>query len=163
MPPDRISKTNAARLLDAKGIEYELRFYEFDPEDLSSDKVAAQIGLPHEQVYKTLVAKGDRHGVLLAVLPGDAELDLKALAKLSGNRRVEMAPLKEVQALTGYIRGGVTALGCKRNYPVYLEEEVILFDRISVSAGVRGTQILLSPDNYISAVDATLGAIIRPR
>ena len=163
MPHDHKPKTNAARLLDARGIDYELRVYEFDPEDLSSDKVAAQIGLPHEQVFKTLVAKGDRTGVLLTVLPGDAELDLKALAKLSGNRRVELAPLKEVQPLTGYIRGGVTALGCSRNYPVYAEEEIILFDRISVSAGVRGTQILLSPDDYISAVNATLGPIIRPR
>ncbi len=163
MPSSRNPKTNAARLLDAKAIDYELRVYEFDPADLSSDKVAAQIGLPHQEVYKTLVAKGDRHGPLLAVLPGDAELDLKALAKLSGNRRVEMAPLKEVQTLTGYIRGGVTALGCKGNYPVYVEEEIVLFDRISVSAGVRGTQILLSPDDYISAVAATLGPIIRAR
>ncbi len=163
MTSDRKTKTNAARLLDGLGIEYELRHYQFDPNDLSSDKVAAQIGLPHRQVYKTLVAKGDRHGALLAVLPGDAELDLKAVARLSDNRRVELAPLKEVQTLTGYIRGGVTALACKKDYPVFVEEEIILLDRISVSAGVRGTQIILSPDDYLAAVKATLGPIIRAR
>lgn len=163
MTADHKTKTNAARLLDGLGIEYELRCYEFDPDDLSSEKVAAQIGMPHNQVYKTLVAKGDRHGVLLAVLPGDAELDLKALARLSDNRRVELAPLKEVQTLTGYVRGGVTALACKKDYPVFAEEEIILADRISVSAGVRGIQIILAPDDYLTAVKATLGPIIRPR
>jgi Cys-tRNA(Pro)/Cys-tRNA(Cys) deacylase len=154
-------KTNAARILDGLGIAYELREYEFDPDDLSSAKVAAQIGLPHEQVFKTLVARGDRHGVLLAVLPGDMELDLKAIARLSDNRGVEMAPLKEVQTLTGYIRGGVTALGCKKDYPVYTAEEIELYDVISVSAGVRGTQILLAPADYLRATRATVGAIAR--
>ena len=154
-------KTNAARILDRLGIRYELREYRFDPDDLSSDKVAAEIGLPHGQVFKTLVARGDRGGVLLAVLPGDKELDLKALARLSGDRNVEMVPLKEVQALTGYVRGGVTALGSKKDYPVYAAEEIELYDVISVSAGVRGTQILVSPSDYLRATKASVGAMTR--
>ncbi len=104
-------KTNAARLLDTLGIKYELREYDVDPEDLSAETVARKVGLPAEQVFKTLVARGDRTGVLMAVVPGDAELDLKALAKLSGDRKVDTVPLKELQPLTGFIRGGVTALG----------------------------------------------------
>lgn len=154
-------KTNAARILDRLGIAYELREYPFDPDDLSSDKVAAEIGLPHAQVFKTLVARGDRRGVLLAVLPGDKELDLKALARLSGDRRVELAALREVQPLTGYVRGGVTALGAKKDYPVFASEEMRRYDVISVSAGVRGTQILLAPDDYLRATKATLGEITR--
>lgn len=110
-------KTNAVRLLDEMGIDYELREYEVDPDDLTAESVAAKIGLPPEQVFKTLVARGDRHGVCLAVVPGNARLDLKALAKLTGDRKVETVPLKEVQPLTGYIRGGVTVLGAKKAYP----------------------------------------------
>src|SRR5579884_1012488 len=113
-------KTNAIRLLDTLRIPYELREYEVDPEDLSAETVARKIGLPPEQVFKTLVAKGDRNGVCLAVVPGDAELDLKALAKVSGDRKIELVPLKEVLPVTGYVRGGVTALACKKDYPVYL-------------------------------------------
>jgi len=108
------------------------------------------------------VAKGDAHGILLAVVPGDAEVELKALARLSGNRSVELAPVSQLQALTGYIRGGVTALAAKRNYPVYLDESAQLYDIISVSAGIRGTQILLAPQDYIRATSATLGPIARP-
>jgi len=156
-------KTNAVRLLDELGIRYELREYEVDANDLSAESVANKIGLPAEQVFKTLVVKGDRNGVCLAVVPGDSELDLKALAKLSGNRKVELAPLKEVQPLTGYIRGGVTAFGGKKDYPVYLDETAILFDLISVSAGVRGTQIVLKPDDYVRVVKATTGEIARPK
>lgn len=156
-------KTNAIRLLDTLQISYELREYEVDPEDLSAETVARKIGLPPEQVFKTLVAKGDRNGVCLAVVPGNAELDLKALAKISGNRKIELAPLKEVQPLTGYIRGGVTALACKKEYPVYLDEIAVLFDVISISAGVRGTQILLKPEDYIRAVKASVGGIARAK
>ncbi len=130
-----------------------------DPEDLSAETVASKIGLPAEQVFKTLVSRGDRTGVLLAVVPGDAELDLKALARLSGDRRVELVPLREVQPLTGYVRGGVTALACKKEYPVLADETLELFDRISVSSGLRGLQILLAPADYLRAVRATLGAI----
>jgi Cys-tRNA(Pro)/Cys-tRNA(Cys) deacylase len=152
-------KTNAARLLDSLGIPYELRDYEVDPEDLSAETVARKIGLPAEQVFKTLVARGDRTGVLLAVVPGDAELDPKALARASGDRKADVVPLREVQPLTGYVRGGVTALGGKKDYPVFVEETIELFDVISVSAGARGTQLLLAPADYLRAVRGTLGAI----
>ena len=111
-------KTNAARLLDKMGIPYELKDYPVDPDDLSAENVAAKVGMPPEQVFKTLVARGDRHGVCFAVVPGDAQLDLKALARLSGDRKVETVPLKEVQPLTGYVRGGVTVFGAKKAFPV---------------------------------------------
>ena len=158
-----MAKSNAVRLLDERKVAYELREYEVDPDDLSAESVAAKIGLPPEQVFKTLVVRGDRNGVCMAVVPGDAELDLKALAKLTGDRRIEMVPLKDVQPLTGYIRGGVTALAAKKDFPVYLDETAILFDVISVSAGVRGTQILLNPEDYIAAVNATAGEIAKPK
>jgi Cys-tRNA(Pro)/Cys-tRNA(Cys) deacylase len=156
-------KTNAARALDAHGIRYELREYEVDPLDLAAETVAVKIGLPAEQVFKTLVMRGDRHGVCLAVVPGDCEVDEKALARLTGDRRVGMVPLKEVQALTGYIRGGVTALAAKRELPVFIDETAELFDVISISAGVRGTQILLAPGDYMKAVKATAGAIAKQK
>ena len=152
-------KTNAVRLLDEHKIHYELREYAVDPDDLSAETVAAKIGLPLEQVFKTLVVKGDRSGVCMAVVPGNAELDLKSLSKLTGDRKMELAPLKEVQPLTGYIRGGVTALAAKKDYPVYLDETAILFDAISISAGVRGMQVLLNPEDYLRVVNATTGDI----
>ena len=156
-------KTNAARLLDSLSIPYRLQDYEVDPDDLSAESVAAKIGLPPEQVFKTLVARGDRTGVLLAVVPGDAELDLKALARLSGDRKVDTVSLKEVQPLTGYIRGGVTALAGKKDYPVFADETIELFDEISVSAGARGTQILLAPADYLRATRATVGPIAKEK
>ncbi len=154
-------KTNAARLLDSLGIPYELREYEVDPDDLAAESVARKIGLPPEQVFKTLVARGDRTGVLLAVVPGDMELDLKALARLSGDRKAEVVALKEVQPLTGYVRGGVTALAGRKDYPVFVDETVELFDVVSISAGVRGTQILLAPADYLRATRGTVGAIAK--
>src|SRR6201998_3777756 len=117
-------KTNAVRLLEEMGIRYELREYEDDPDDLTAETVAAKTGLPAEQVFKTLVARGDRHGVCFAVVPGNCRLDLKALAKLTGDRKVETVPLKEVQPLTGYVRGGVTVLGAKKAYPVFVDETI---------------------------------------
>lgn len=156
-------KTNAARILDSLGISYELRSYEVDPDDLAAESVAAKINLPPEQVFKTLVAKGDRYGICLAVIPGNMQLDLKALAQVSGDRKIETVPLKEVQPLTGYIRGGVTALGCKKDYPVYVDELIELFDVISISAGVRGTQILLAPADYVRAVRAKVGEIAKEK
>ncbi|XXU42105.1 Cys-tRNA(Pro) deacylase [Sorangium sp. So ce1014] len=153
------TKTNAARILDSLGIQYELRAYEVDPGDLTAGTVARKIGLPPEQVWKTLVARGDRHGVCLAVVPGNAQLDLKAMARLTGDRKVDTVPLKEVQPLTGYVRGGVTALGAKKAYPVYADETIELFDVVSISAGVRGTQILLAPGDYLRATNARVGAI----
>jgi Cys-tRNA(Pro)/Cys-tRNA(Cys) deacylase len=151
--------TNAARILQRLGIHFQLREYEVDEADLSAENVAGKVGLPLDQVWKTLVARGDRTGVLFAVLAGSATLDLKALAKLSGNRRVETVPLKEVQPLTGYIRGGVTTLGGKKDYPVFVDETIALFDVVAVSAGVRGTQILIAPADYLRATGAAVGAI----
>ena len=156
-------KTNAVRTLEKAGVRFELRGYEVDPEDLSAEGVAAKIGMPQEEVFKTLVVKGDRQGVCLAVIPGNREVDLKALARLTGDRKMELAPLKEVQGLTGYIRGGVTALAGRKNYPVYLDESAILFERISISAGLRGTQILLNPEDYARVTSAVLGDISKEK
>lgn len=155
-------KTNATRQLDKLGVQYELRDYSVDPNDLSALKVAAQIGLPARQVFKTLVAKGDRHGLALAVVPGDLEVDLKALARLADNRKMELVPVSQLPPLTGYVRGGVTALACKKPYPVYLDESALGYSVIAVSAGVRGTQILLDPKEYVRSVNATTGPISRP-
>jgi Cys-tRNA(Pro)/Cys-tRNA(Cys) deacylase len=156
-------KTNARRILDDLGIPYTLREYDVDPEDLSAETVASTIGLPPEQVFKTLVARGDRGGVYLTIVPGNMELDGKALARVTGDRRVELVPLREVQQLTGYIRGGVTALGGKRDYPVYADETIQLFDVVSISAGVRGTQILIAPDDYLRVTHATVVAIAKEK
>lgn len=152
-------KTNAVRVLDNLEIAYELREYEVDPDNLAAESVAEKIGLPPEQIFKTLVARGDKNGICLAAIGGNMQLDLKALAKLSGDRKIETVPLKEVQPLTGYIRGGVTAIACKKDYPVYVDELIELFDVISISAGMRGLQILLAPSDYLQAVKGTLGAI----
>ena len=156
-------KTNAVRLLDALGVHYELREYEVDPDDLAAESVAAKIGMPAEQVFKTLLARGDRNGPCFAVIPGNYELDLKALAKLSGDRKVDLVSLKEVQPMTGYIRGGVTVLGAKKEYPVFADETMELWDVISISAGVRGTQVLLAPANYLRITKATVGEIGREK
>ena len=155
-------KTNAARILDRLGIPYQLVTYEVDPDDLSAETVARKVGLPLAQVCKTLVARGDLHGVCLAVVPGSMQLDLKALARLSGDRKAETVALKEVQPLTGYLRGGVTALAGKKDYPVYLDESALLFALISISAGVRGTQLWLAPADYVRAARATLGPLAAP-
>src|SRR5271163_1080966 len=162
-----VQKTNAARLLDQMGIHYELREYEVDPNDLAAETVAAKVGLPREQVFKTLVARGDRskdrnrdrNGVVIAVIPGDQELNLKALAAAAGERKIQLVPVKELQALTGYIRGGVTALAAKRDFPVYVDETVELFDVVSVSAGVRGVQIVIAAGDYLRAVGGKIGAL----
>jgi Cys-tRNA(Pro)/Cys-tRNA(Cys) deacylase len=158
-----VVKTNAVRTLDKLGIRYELREYTVDPDDLSAETVAAKVGLPPEQVYKTLAVEGDRNGICLAVIAANEELDFKALARETGDRKIDMVPLKEVQAVTGYIRGGVTALACKKDYPVYIDEMAQIFDVISVSAGMRGMQILLAPDDYIRAVNAKVAAIAKSK
>src|SRR4051812_39483414 len=155
------AKTNAVRLLDRLGVPHELRAYSVDPDDLAAETVARKVGLPPEQVFKTLVVRGDKHGVCLAVVPGDCELDLKALARATGDKKVDTVPLREVEPITGYIRGGVTALASKKDYPVYLDETAQLFDVISISAGVRGLQVLLSPDDYIRVVDAMVFPIAK--
>lgn len=147
-------KTNAARFLDSLGIAYELAEYEVDPDDLSAVAVASKVGMPPEQVFKTLLTTDGAGEYVFAVLPGDAELDFKKLAKAAGLRRAEMAPLKELQHLTGYIRGGCTVFGAKKPYPVFVDETIILWEKICVSAGLRGAQLLLAPDDYLKAAEA---------
>jgi len=154
-------KTNAARILDAAGIHYELREYTVDEDDLSAPRVAEKIGMPPEQVFKTLVVRGDRNGVLMACIPANAELDLKALAAASGNKWVELVAVKEVLGLTGYLRGGVSPIGTKKVYRCYLDETADLWDVISVSAGVRGCQLILAPDDLERVVEARRCPIAR--
>jgi Cys-tRNA(Pro)/Cys-tRNA(Cys) deacylase len=156
-------KTNAARLLDAMGIAYEVREYEVDPDDLMAESVAKKIALPAEQVFKTLVARGDKNGVCFAVVPGNQQLDPKALAQLTGDKKIDTVPLKEVQPLTGYIRGGVTALAAKKSYPTFADETIELFDVVSVSAGIRGAQLLLAPSDYLRATSAKVGPIAKEK
>src|SRR3954454_17298878 len=156
-------KTNAARLQDSLGIASEIREYAVDPDDLVAESVARKVGLPPEQVFKTLVARGDKHGVCFAVVPADQQLDLKALAQLSGDKKIDTVALKEVQPLTGYIRGGVTALAAKKNYPVFADETIELFDVISVSAGTRGAQLILAPPAYLRATNAKAGPIAKEK
>jgi Cys-tRNA(Pro)/Cys-tRNA(Cys) deacylase len=154
-------KTNAARILDAAGIHYELREYEVDEDDLSAPRVAEKIGMPPEQVFKTLVARGDRWGVLIACIPANSELDLKALATASGNKKAELVAVKEVLGLTGYIRGGVSPVGMRKPYPFYLDETAVLWDVISVSAGVRGCQMVLAADDLAKVLDSQYCAIAK--
>jgi Cys-tRNA(Pro)/Cys-tRNA(Cys) deacylase len=154
-------KTNAARLLDRLGIRYELRDYDVDPNDLSAEAVAAKIGVPLQEVWKTLIVRGDRQGICFAVVAGGDEIDLKALARLTGDRSAALVALKEVQPLTGYVRGGVTALGGKKDFPVFVEDSMQRHARVAVSAGVRGTQILIAPADYIRATNATVGQFRR--
>jgi Cys-tRNA(Pro)/Cys-tRNA(Cys) deacylase len=155
------SKTNAARLLDSLNITYELRSYEVDPEDLTAISVARKIGLPAEQVFKTLLSQTNTGEHLFAVIPGDAELDLKKLAHAAGAKKAELASLKEVEPLTGYIRGGVTVMGAKKPFPAYADETIELFDIISISAGLRGLQVLLAPADYLRATNATLADLTK--
>jgi len=156
-------KTNAVRLLDKMRIGYELREYPVDPRDLAAETVAAKIGLPAGQVFKTLVASGDRNGICMVVIPGNTELDLKALAEATGDRSIQLVPVKELQSLTGYIRGGVTVLAAKKAYPVYVDETIRLFGIISISAGVRGMQILLAPSDYLSVTRGIVASLIRSK
>ena len=152
-----MKKTNAARLLDKLKIEYEIREYAVDENDLSAENVAQKVGMPLERVFKTLVARGDKTGVIMAVVSGAAEVDLKALASVSGNKKVEMVHLNEVLPLTGYIRGGVSPLGAKKNYPVYLDRSAVDQVAISISAGMRGMQIFIAPTDLIKATGAVIG------
>jgi Cys-tRNA(Pro)/Cys-tRNA(Cys) deacylase len=178
-------KTNGARFLEIHGIPFELREYDVDPDDLSAIAVAKKVGMPPEQVFKTLLTKvgapgpgspatgprrwggdpshlgtgegkstGHHSAYAFAVIPGDAELDFKKLARSADWRKAEMASLKDLQPLTGYIRGGVTIFGAKKAYPVFIDETIILFDKISVSAGTRGAQLILSPGHYLRAAES---------
>ena len=154
-------KTNAVRLLDALGIAYELRIYEVDLEDLTAISVARKIGMAPEQVFKTLLAHTNMGQHLFAVIPGDAELDLKKLANAAGTKKAELAALKDVEPLTGYIRGGVTVMAAKKPFPAFADDTIQLFDVISVSAGQRGLQLLLAPADYLRAANATLADLTR--
>jgi Cys-tRNA(Pro)/Cys-tRNA(Cys) deacylase len=155
------AKTNAARLLDSLNIFYELRDYEVDPEDLTAISVARKISLPPEQVFKTLLAQTTTGEHLFAVIPGDAELDLKKLAHTAGAKKAELASLKEVEPLTGYIRGGVTVMGAKKPFRAFADETIELFDTISVSAGQRGLQLILAPADYLRVANATLADLTK--
>lgn len=154
-------KTNACRMLDALQVQYETREYSVDPEDLSGETVAKKIGLPPEQVFKTLLCRVDAEPIVFAVLSVADELDFKKLAAAAGGRRAELVSIKDVQPLTGYIRGGVTVFGSKKSFPVFAEETIELFDTISVSAGMRGMQILLSPADYVRVAEAQLADLVR--
>ncbi|MBQ1185197.1 MAG: Cys-tRNA(Pro) deacylase [Muribaculaceae bacterium] len=154
-----IQKTNAARLLDKAGISYELIPYTFDPDNLAVDHVAAELDEDINQVYKTLVLKGDKTGHIVCVIPGNKEVDLKKAAKISGNKKVEMIPMKDLLPTTGYIRGGCTSIGMKKQFPTYIQEDCILFDHIFISAGQRGLQIKINPNdliNFVPAIEADI-------
>lgn len=155
-----MKKTNAARLLDAKGILYDLTEYEVDENDLSAITLAKKIGQDVEQIFKTLVLRGDKTGVFVCVIPGNAEVDLKKAAKVSGNKNCAMVQQKELLGLTGYIRGGCSPLGMKKSYPIFIHETCELFDQIYISAGQRGLQIKLNPEDLIKMVDAEVCEVI---
>ncbi len=150
------AKTNAARLLDSLGIPYDLLQYEVDLEDLAAPTVARKLGLPPEQVWKTLLCALNTGAYVFAELPGDAELDLKKLAAGAGARSARLAPLREVEPLTGYVRGGVTVLAARKPYPAYADETLELHERVSISAGQRGLQLWLTPEDYLRASGALL-------
>ena len=153
-------KTNAARILDELHISYELKTYPVDEEHLDAIHVAKEVGMPPEQVFKTLCVRGDKTGLIFAVIPGNGELDLKKLARVSENKRCELVHLKEVLPLTGYVRGGCSPLGAKKDYPVFLDETCYLFDFIAISAGMRGMQIMVAPDDLARATKATVGFLL---
>lgn len=148
-------KTNAARILDRLKINYELVEYTVDPEDLAADHVAHELGEPIEQVFKTLVLRGDKNGIFVCVVAGNREVDLKKAAKASGNKKAEMIAMKELLPLTGYIRGGCTSIGMKKHYPTFISEDAFSFPFIYVSAGRRGLQLKLNPNDLLKAAEAT--------
>lgn len=154
-----VAKTNALRLLEAAGVPFTTRAYDVDESDLSAESVAAKLGLEESAVFKTLVCRGSRTGICFAVLPAGTSLDLKALARARDDKSIAVVALKEVLELTGYVRGGVSAIGAKKDYPVVVDESVILHDVISVSAGARGLQMVLAPDAYVEVTKAKVAAI----
>ena len=149
-----IPKTNAARLVEAAGIPFELVPYEVDESNLAADHVAEQLGEPIERVFKTLVLRGDRNGLFVCIMPGDMEVDLKVAARISGNKSCAMLHMKELLPETGYIRGGCSPIGMKKKYPTWIDETAVLCDKIYVSAGARGQQIILAPDDLAACVEA---------
>ena len=157
----KIKKTNAARILDNLKINYEVKSYDVDENDLSAVHVAEMMNFDIKKIFKTLVARGDKSGIIMAVINGADEVDLKKFAKASGNKSVELVALKELQPLTGYIRGGCSPLGAKKIFPVYLDVKAMSEEKISISAGVRGEQIILSPNDLITASNAIVAEIVR--
>jgi Cys-tRNA(Pro)/Cys-tRNA(Cys) deacylase len=157
----KASKTNAARLLDSLAISYELRAYDVEPNDLTALAVARKIGMPPEQVFKTLLTESGTGEHFFAVIPGDQELDLKKLAHAAKVKKLDLASLKQLEPLTGYIRGGVTVLAAKKPFPAFADETIQIFDRISVSAGQRGLQVILTPNDYLRAADAELADLTK--
>jgi Cys-tRNA(Pro)/Cys-tRNA(Cys) deacylase len=155
-----MTKTNAMRLLDKAGISYKMTEYEVDENDLSGSHAADQLGMDHDTVYKTLVLKGEKTGYLVCCIPVDAELNLKKTAKAAGDKKVEMIHMKDLQAVTGYIRGGCSPIGMKKQFPTFVEETAILYDEIAISAGIRGQQIIISPQELISYVHGTFASIV---
>jgi Cys-tRNA(Pro)/Cys-tRNA(Cys) deacylase len=154
-------KTIAARMLDLRKITYELRGYEWSEEELDAVSAARKLGMEPDQVFKTLVLLGDKTGLLVACIPAPGELDLKVLAAVSGNKSVQMVPVKEIQGLTGYVRGGVSPLGMKKSYPCYVDETAQIIDEIGISAGQRGLELILAGPDLIAATDATLAPLCR--
>lgn len=157
----KLKKTNAARILDNLGIEYEIKTYDVDESDLSAVHVAQTAGLNIDTVFKTLVTRGDKTGIIMAVIGGDKEINLKSLAKASGNKSVEMISLKELLPLTGYVRGGCSPLGAKKDYPVFLDSRALTQEKISISAGLRGMQIILAPADLVRATGAKVADLIQ--
>lgn len=157
-----MTKTNVMRLLEAAGIAYRTAEYEYDESNLSGLHAAAQVGMEAEQVFKTLVTRGDKTGILVFCIPVDMELDLKKAAVVSKNKKVEMTHMKELLGLTGYIRGGCSPIGMKKKYPTFIDETCILFDEIAVSAGVRGEQVILNPQDLLRYTDALEADITKP-
>jgi Cys-tRNA(Pro)/Cys-tRNA(Cys) deacylase len=153
------AKTNALRVLEQAGLDHEVRDYSLSMDEFTATRVAELVDLPADQVFKTLVAVGEINGPCFAVIPANTELDLKALASAHGERRIHLASLKEVLPLTGYKRGAVTAIAARKPYPVYLDEVAVLFERIAVSAGARGLQVLIAVNDYTELTGATIAAI----
>ncbi|HBN95032.1 MAG TPA: Cys-tRNA(Pro) deacylase [Firmicutes bacterium] len=155
-----MKKTNAARLLDSLGIAYELLQYQVDEEDLSADRVALELNLPTEQVFKTMVLRGDKSGEFVCCIPGSGELNLKGVARLTGNKKVDLVPMKEILGLTGYVRGGCSPLAMKKQYPTFLDARALNFDFIVISAGVRGAQLKLAPQDLVAVSKANIEELI---
>lgn len=161
MPQKNTDKTNASRILEKLGINFQLIEYTVDPENLDANHVAESLNEDIRTVFKTLVLQGDKNGYFVCVIQGDREVDLKKAAKISGNKKVAMIPMKELLPLTGYIRGGCTAIGMKKNFPVFLDENASKQQEIFISAGRRGLQIKLRPDDYIKVTKAVVGDLIK--
>lgn len=155
-----MTKTNVMRLLDAAGIAYDTAEYEVDENDLSGSHAADMLGMDHDMMFKTLVLKGDKNGYLVCCIPVDEELDLKKAAKASKDKKTEMIQMKELLPLTGYLRGGCSPIGMKKKFPIYIEETALLFDRIAISAGQRGVQVILNPEQLAEYLEAKFEALI---